>query len=178
MQLYVARHAQTNYNVEKLCNADPTVDVHLTDVGIAQAKQLAERLGDVVFSKIYISELPRTRETASYLKQYATTPVVVDARLNDNSTGFESQPIEDYLAALAASNDKWHVRLGDGESLADARQRAEAFLEDLKNEPLDTALVVTHGFIVESINGILNDMDFELAATFQITQGDYLVYDL
>ncbi len=38
MNLYLARHGRTNYNDLGLCNADPTVDVHLTALGIEQAK--------------------------------------------------------------------------------------------------------------------------------------------
>ncbi len=34
VKIYLARHAQTNYNVLDLANSDPSVDVHLTSKGI------------------------------------------------------------------------------------------------------------------------------------------------
>src|SRR6185369_14402091 len=42
MKVYIARHGQTNYNEARRCNADPSVDVFLTETGIRQAKELAE----------------------------------------------------------------------------------------------------------------------------------------
>jgi broad specificity phosphatase PhoE len=178
MKLYVARHTQTNYNVDRLCNTDASVDVHLTKLGIEQAKQLSERLADIKFDVIYISELPRTKETASYLTQYKKTPVVVDGRLNDNNSGFEGQSLDTYLSKLDDSNDRWNVKFNDGESLYEARQRLESFLKELLTKDYDSVLIVTHAYIIKCISGSINDLDSELVKAFEVTQGDYKVYEL
>ena len=34
--IWFMRHGQTNYNLSGLCNADPDVEVYLTDDGIKQ----------------------------------------------------------------------------------------------------------------------------------------------
>ncbi|MCG6968894.1 MAG: histidine phosphatase family protein, partial [Gammaproteobacteria bacterium] len=60
MNLYVLRHAQTNYNLLGLCNDDPDDDVHLTATGIKQAEAAAKHLAEVPLSQIYVSELKRT----------------------------------------------------------------------------------------------------------------------
>ena len=49
MKVYVARHAETNYNILGLCNDSPLVDVYLTLKGIKQGKELAESLKEVDF---------------------------------------------------------------------------------------------------------------------------------
>lgn len=178
MQLYVARHTQTNYNVDMLCNADPSVDVHLTPLGIEQAQQLAQKLSGVQLDAIYISEFPRTKQTATYLEQYKTTQLKVDKRLNENIAGFEGQPVERYLEAFNQATDKWHAAFNGGESLAGVRDRVEAFLKDVRQTDQTAVLIITHGYIVECIHAILNNLNFDMASTFECVQGDYVTYTL
>jgi broad specificity phosphatase PhoE len=177
MKLYVARHTQTNYNALKLCNSDPKVDVHLTQRGIEQAKQLASELKNVKLDRIFISELPRTQETASYLQQYKKVPVIVDGRINDNSTGFENRPTQEYVNAFNNSPDRWHAKFNNGESLGEARQRVVNFLSDIRKEPFESVLVITHGFIIECINGVINNLDFDIAESFQVDQGKFEMFE-
>ncbi len=68
MKLFVVRHGQTNYNLQHLCNDDPTIDVHLTKEGKKQAEIIANKLKYIQFDTIFISEIPRTRETANLIK--------------------------------------------------------------------------------------------------------------
>lgn len=89
MKITVVRHGQTNYNVAGLHNSDPSIDVHLTNNGIDEAKQVALKLKDEPFDALFVSELPRTRQTAEYINEYHKLPILVDARLNDINTGFE-----------------------------------------------------------------------------------------
>lgn len=178
MKIYLARHAQTTYNVEKRLNSDPSVDVRLTDLGIQQAQNLAKKLSGEQFDAIYISELPRTRQTAEFINEHHNLPLIVDKRLNDNASGFEGGTVHEYLAAFNGSDNRWHARFNDGESLAEARNRASDFLNELKTKPHKAALVVTHGYIVESIYGILHNLGHEEASAYQLSQGEFAVFDL
>lgn len=178
MKLYLARHTQTNYNEQKLCNADPTVDVHLTDYGKQQAQALAEQLKDADFEVMYVSELPRTRETAEVINQFHGKPILVDGRINDNRTGFESKPVAEYLEALFKHKDSYSVVLNDGESLNQAAARSHEFLDDLKQEAYSSVLVVTHGFIIEAIHAYVYGVSLEDAAEFQLAQGEFVEFDI
>lgn len=178
MRIYIARHTQTSYNVETRLNSDPSVDVRLTELGIRQAQDLAEKLAEKHFDVIYISELPRTRETAEYINEYHHVPLVVDARLNDNASGFEGRQTHEYLAAFHGSENGWHAKFNDGESLADARNRAKEFLDELKTKPYKAVLIVTHGYIIESIYGELHNLDHDDASLFKLSQGDFAVFDI
>lgn len=173
MRLYLARHTETNFNLLKLCNADPSVDVHLSDDGIKQAKHLRHALVDADFEIIYISELPRTKETADYINKNHHKPVVVDKRLNDNKTGFESQPVQEWLNALDKTDDRWKASFNDGESLQSAYARVQEFISELKYQPYKSVLVITHGFITQAIYGIINDLPVEQIYDYQLTQGEY-----
>jgi len=178
VRIYVARHTQTNYNVETRLNSDPSVDVRLTELGILQAQGLAQKLSQEKFEVIYISQLPRTKQTADYVNEYHHVPMVVDGRLNDNATGFEDRPTHEYLTAFHNSHDGWHAKFNDGESLADARNRAEDFLNELKAKPYKATLIVTHGYIVESMYGALHDLGYEEASAYKLPQGEFAVFDM
>jgi probable phosphoglycerate mutase len=178
VKLYVARHTQTNYNVKHLLNGDPAVDVHLTEKGIQQAKKLALKLQHSEIGAIYISELPRTRQTAEFVNKYHGVPVLVDKRLNDNRSGYEGQNRRAFLKAFLKSKDRWNARFNDGESIADVRERVEDFIGDLSKQNHGAVLVITSQIIIECMYGIINNTSFARAAVFDVRQGNYTVFNL
>ena len=178
MKLYVARHGQTNYNDLGLCNSDPKTDVHLTKIGVKQAENLASKLKDAKIDQIFVSELKRTQQTADKVNQFHNAPVQVDARLNDNRTGYEGRHYSEYNAALDRSNDKWSVRLNDGESLEDVKERVRSFLEDLKAESYGSVLIVTSMSIVQAIYGILTGHSNQEAWEFEVEKASCTEFTL
>jgi len=142
MDFYCMRHGRTNYNDLGLCNDDPGKDVYLTETGIAQAQSAAHGLRGAVFERILVSPLPRTRQTAEIVNQYHAVPIEVHADLADIRSGFESQPVADYFAAI--SHDPLRVRVNGGESLLDHKQRVLRFIDWLKTQPDEALLVVAH----------------------------------
>ena len=67
--IYVARHGQTQYNVDgKICGH---ADIELTEVGYAQAEELAQLVSDLEqpITKIYVSPLRRAQETARIINE-------------------------------------------------------------------------------------------------------------
>lgn len=62
LQIYVARHGQTDWNVERRIQG--STDTKLNDTGRQQAATLAERLKGIRFDAVYASTLSRSRATA------------------------------------------------------------------------------------------------------------------
>lgn len=151
MKVYVARHAETNYNLLGLCNDSPDVDVYLTPNGIKQAKTLASTLKNARFELVITSDFPRTKETARILNVHHNAPTIADSRINDTLTGFEGRPVQEFGKARREANNRWTVRLNGGESFEDQKQRVKLFLEDLKKRPEANILVVTHQAIARLI---------------------------
>lgn len=178
MKLYIARHTQTNYNVENLSNADPSVDVHLTDLGKAQSESLSELLKSTNFETIYISNLRRTRQTADAINQLHLKPIIVDARLTDINMGFEGKPVNDFKAAFAASDNAWSAHFNDGESLYDVKVRVTEFLNDLRPKEYKEVLIVTSLVIIKMINGIINDISEQEIMNFDFPQGTFKIFEL
>ena len=142
MNLYVMRHGRTNFNELQLCNDDPSVDVHLTELGIQQAQAAAEKLRDIPLDRILVSPLPRTQQTADIVNQYHHIKIETFPEIADIRSGFEGKAVEDYFAAI--EHDPVYARVNGGESLHDHRLRITAFIDWLKMQHGENILIVAH----------------------------------
>jgi broad specificity phosphatase PhoE len=178
MVIYLARHTQSEYNVKRRLNSDPKVNVRLSKKGIKQAHQLAEKLKDADFKVIFTSEFPRTRHTADIINTEHNAEIIIDTRVNEIDTGFDGQNILKFWWALSGTVDREHQRFNDGESFADVRNRAAAFLNDLKKYGYSSVLIVTHSTLIGTIYEILSGTPFEEARKYKIPQGSYAKFEL
>ncbi|MEI7522254.1 MAG: histidine phosphatase family protein [Candidatus Saccharibacteria bacterium] len=169
MKVYIARHAETNYNVRGLCNDSPKVDVYLTDKGTEQAELLAESLKGAKFELVITSEFPRTKETARIVNQHHNAPTIEDSRINDVLTGFEGKPVSEFREARRSADSRWTVRLNNGESFEDEKLRVVAFLQDLKQRSETSVLVVTHQAIARIIYAISNNLPNEKVDELEVS---------
>lgn len=142
MNLYVMRHGKTNFNEQRLCNDDPSVDVHLNKTGLQQAQSAAEQLRDAKLQRIIVSPLPRTRQTAEVVNQFHHAPIEVHPDISDIRTGFDGQPVADYFAAIA--HNPLNARPPGGESQIDHKQRIMRFIQWLITQNQDSILIVAH----------------------------------
>lgn len=156
MKAYFIRHGQTNYNVLDLCNDDPNKDAHLTELGKQQAGIVREKIKGIKLDAVIISELPRTKETASIITKNQQVKFIVEPRINDRKTGFEGKPVSDFLEALKP--DIFNLKFNNGESFQEEKKRVFSFLEELKNYNFTNVLVVAHGEILQIINGYFNSL--------------------
>ena len=142
MLILLTRHGRTNYNDMGLCNADPATDVYLTSEGIEQAKALRTKLTSYNIQKVYVSDLPRTHETASYCLPDQNIPVVQDHRLSDIKTGFEGKPVRDFLEFI--ETDPFNLKAPGGESFQELKARVHSFIDGLSKTSDKCILIVTH----------------------------------
>jgi probable phosphoglycerate mutase len=178
MKLYLARHSETTYNVQQILNSDPNNIVHLTELGIAQSQKLADDLRDVPFDVIYVSEFARTQETAEIINAGREIPMIIDARLNENGTGYEGIHTSEWRKAMADSGDMWNVSFNGGESLGHAYERIAEFLRDLESKSYTYVLIVAHGFGVQALFGQIEHKSNDEAWKYFIRQGEFEVFEL
>lgn len=76
LHLYIARHGQTQWNVEKRMQG--WLDSDLTELGLYNARALGERLKDIELNQVYISPSKRTEETAKTILGSRRPPLVID----------------------------------------------------------------------------------------------------
>ncbi len=141
------RHGETELNASGTWQGQ--LDVPLSKTGERQAARLAARLAALGerFSGVYSSDLARAMATAMPLARSLRLPVRPDPRLREICLGeLAGKPrgvlLQGYAEVLEATReDPWGARFPGGESLADVRERLEAFLSGL---PPGRHLVVTH----------------------------------
>ena len=159
MKLYVARHGQTQWNLENKILG--RTDLPLTEVGKAQAEILADRVSDLELDLIISSPMRRAMETAGAVANRYHLPVLTDERLIEQDFGiYEGQhhKVPDYLE----NKRQFAYRYPGGESGFDVAHRVYGFLEELKEKyPSQRILVVCHRCICRIIRTYFEDMTNE-----------------
>ena len=85
MDLYVARHGQTLWNVQ--CKVCGRTDLPLTEEGLHQAQLLAQDAVGKGIDVILASPMLRARQTAQAVAQVLGLPVEIDDRLIEQDYG-------------------------------------------------------------------------------------------
>jgi broad specificity phosphatase PhoE len=82
--IYLIRHGETAYNARRILQ---TPEVPLSEVGLEQARRLAERLAGAGIARILSSDLERAVMTARALEATTRAPIHFDARLQERNFG-------------------------------------------------------------------------------------------
>ena len=159
MQLYVARHGQTQWNVDlKVCGR---TDIPLTETGIQQAKVLAEDAKDKNIDLILVSPLLRARQTAAVVAEKCGIPVIVDERLIEQDYG-EYEGVNRLHPGFLHCKRNFGTRYPGGESMLDIACRIYDLLDEIpKKYPDKVVLLVCHGGVMRTIRTYFEDMTNE-----------------
>lgn len=177
--IYFVRHGQTDYNLNKLRTGQR--DIPLNDMGIAQAKNTAEKLKDIKFDKCFCSTLIRARQTLNeILKYHSEIEPIFDDRLIECGFGeLEGTPFNnDEINDRKFGKDNELVKKYNMESLEDVYKRVSSFYDEngLKNTN-QNILIVSHGGIamVSSVyfKGLPEDGDL---SKFIIKNANYATF--
>lgn len=153
--IIAVRHGETEWNrVEK---QQGHLNSDLTDLGIRQAKALAEGINDYKIDFFYSSDLGRAIQTASIISQRIGKDFITDDRLRERNLGilqgltkkeFEKEYPDE--SAKLKSNDP-DYRIPGGESIRDRYVRSVNCIEDLSRKCNGkTILIVAHGGVLMS----------------------------
>lgn len=147
--IYIIRHGKTELNKAKVLQGRSNFP--LNEEGIRQAREAAERLGDVSFSCVFSSPLTRAVQTAEILAPHIKP--VIDERLIEMDYGSYEGADLTHLPPeiLTFFSDFVHNPAPDGmEQLSSVVERAGAFLEDIRQISGDI-LISTHAIVMKGI---------------------------
>ena len=144
MRLFVlTRHGQSELNLTRRINGDPTVRVGLSPQGESESTGLAVQIAGMGLDLCVHTRFERTRSTAEIALDGRSVPLAVEPLLDDIDVGdLEGRTIDDYRAWKQA-----HTRADafpNGESLDDVARRYAAAFEGLLQRPEQRILVVCH----------------------------------
>jgi broad specificity phosphatase PhoE len=150
-RVFLARHGQTEWNLIRRRQGE--LDSPLTALGVEQATRNAEVLRGQNIDAIFTSPLGRAARTAEIIAAAVGVPVVVVNELSEvrhgRFAGLSNVEIRmrHPAAFVRRSKDRYHWRFPDGESYADADQRAEGALAVVGEHGAASPLIVSHEMI-------------------------------
>ncbi|TET42574.1 MAG: histidine phosphatase family protein [Dehalococcoidia bacterium] len=147
-EIILARHGETEWNVGEIYRG--RVDINLDEVGLKQAESLGKYLTDLKLDAVYSSPLRRALDTANIIARCQKVDVTVSNGLIDFDYGeWQGLPDEEVRKLYPALYDQWHtnphlVKMPNGESLADVRERAVAAVNDVISKCKGSVVLVSH----------------------------------
>lgn len=144
MKIYVVRHGQTEWNLEK--KVQGRADKPLNEQGKIQAIETKNNLSNKSIDLIICSPLIRAIETANIINEGRNIPIKYDNRIIERSFGeLEGCSIND-----VDFNGFWdyykNLKYKNVETMYDLFERVYSFLSDIKSEYRDKdILIVSHG---------------------------------
>ena len=181
MKLFIARHGETDGNVNEL--ACGITESELTEHGKAQAQILANRLRDENkknnITAIYVSPLKRARDTASYIEKALNITAVVDERLKEINFGsFEGKEWKTPEFLYIYKNP--FLKFPAGESFTQVAHRAYSMIEDVKkhHKTTDNVLFVCHGVLTTAICTYFSSLSMKEFFKLEIANCQLLEFDL
>jgi broad specificity phosphatase PhoE len=149
--VYLARHGQTAYNLERRFQGH--LPVPLDDTGLKQAADLAERASTHEFAALWCSPLLRARETADVVAERIGIEPCEEPRLMETDAGdwtgrlFVDVQAEHPDGFAGFINGNPNFAFPGGESFAQQGVRVAAALAYVERGDLP-ALVVCHGVVI------------------------------
>lgn len=155
-ELWLARHGQTNWNVEGRYQGHS--DEPLNGNGLAQAVALAESVEGQRVQAIYSSDLRRALATAQAVGDRFGLPVHADARLREVSLGhwegmlFQDIRTQDAELWAARNENPLYARPPGGESIYDLAARVWPAVDAIAARYAPgPVLIVSHGLVLATL---------------------------
>lgn len=156
MILYMIRHGETDWNVERKLQG--MTDIPLNANGRRVAELTREGLRDVKFDMAFSSPLSRAKETAEIILEGRDVEIIEDERIREvgfgTFEGTDSSEFEEGIKKFFTQPERF-VATNGAESYESLLERERSFWNDLCANPNyqdSTILLTTHG---AALNGLL-----------------------
>ena len=174
-KVYFTRHGETVWNVEnKICGM---TDSPLTERGRAQARALGQKVkaGGYAIDEILYSPLSRAADTAKAIADATGIPARCEPRLREQCFGkYEGTPRNGEKFRI--SKTCFADRYDGGESMLQLAQRIYNLLDELRDQPDKTYLLVAHNGIARVVESYFHDMTNEEYALAGIRNCELVEY--
>jgi broad specificity phosphatase PhoE len=172
MRLYLVRHGQTAWNLERRLQGH--TDIELDEMGRVQALQVSTAFLGVGVDRILSSDLARCTQTAQRIAEVVGVEPEFEPRLKERSFGvLEGRQFMDFRAEMDAEvaqsgQSRLDHRPENGESLRQVWDRIGDVADELSARS-QRAIVVSHGGTLSLLLSRLIDAGPEAAHAFRLT---------
>lgn len=161
MELYIARHGETEANVARIWQGQG-LDTPLTQEGVNQAKILKKSLEGIEFDVIYSSPLKRAMDTARIVFG-ESAQLITDDRLMEIRLGEAEGSSYDGGGPLMVDPTAYIPPPG-GETLPEMIARIGSFLRELAEKPYSRVFALTHGYALKVVYACSKDSSVQALA--------------
>ena len=182
MSIYITRHGQTNWNIERRFQG--RTDNKLNENGINQAHEVAEKLANEPLDLIICSPLIRAIQTAEIINKKRGIPILIDENLLERDYGeLEGCYLKDFDFKNIWSYDNSQI-CNSGESVKDFFEglmhfypsNSDLMKEIIKEHPLEYSNREELVYYMCQIHNILNKKlgkkKFSCKEAFNVWGGD------
>lgn len=158
MKILLIRHGETTGDLEDRYGG--FYDDHLTEKGVQQLKETAEKLEGVSVDAIFSSSLIRARESSEIINTVLKTQIEVLDGLRERNYGVlggltKTEALEKYPEAVELHKDYTNTD-PEGESWDDFTNRVLATFVHITSLPHQTVIILGHGGSIKAILRHLN----------------------
>ena len=148
MKIFLIRHGESDSDIKQKYDGD--YDDHLTETGLHEAEQVAQKLGNKSIEIIFSSRKIRAQQTSQVLSRLLRCPIEIEEGLNEQDIyrAFpklgKDQPEEEYrkLGELLANRDE---AIEGVESYRQFKDRIIHCFNQILDSGYHTIAIVTHG---------------------------------
>lgn len=161
MTIYFTRHGETTMNI--VDHISGVTDCELTERGLSQARELAEKCAELDHIDIIIcSPLKRARVTAQIVADRIYVPIMIDERLREWDYG-TYEDMHRTAEGFSQAKLEFGVKMkGGGESLLQLGHRVYSCIDDLiRDYKGKSVLCVCHGGVCRVAETYFKDMTME-----------------
>lgn len=177
MKIYFTRHGETEWNSKDAISG--VTDISLTEKGIMQADELAEKIAaeHTDIDMVVCSPMKRAQMTAAPLCRVLGLSPVTDKRLREWDYGtYEGK--SRYTEGYAEAKLEFGVRMPGGESVFDVVNRVYGLLDEIREKyPDRTVLLVCHGGVCRIIETYYRDMTRKQFSEFFMGNCELRMFD-
>ena len=153
MYIYVIRHGQTDWNIQKRLLS--RTDVSLNESGIEQCKEAEKLVKNLNYDLVICSPMLRTKQTAEIVNS-KNKEIIFDNRLVER----DARSIEGIDVREFNYRNFWTLgkdKIEDSETIDECKIRVYEFLDEIKEKYLDkNVLIVTHNGVCRLIYTYFN----------------------
>lgn len=178
VDLYIARHGQTTWNVQKRMQG--RLDSSLTKKGVEDAKRLRDYLADIPFNVVISSPSGRAYTTAKLIrpndKNISTDPRLMEIHLGN----WQGKTVDEIHREFPSEYDQYwnspeRYYHDGGETFADVIARIEDFLQEIEKTYVEgRVLIVTHGVAIMAFLSIAKNLSLKNFWSAPISEGTSL----
>lgn len=159
MKIYLVRHGESEGNLSNIHQGESSP---LSFEGMRQADRLAARFEGVQIDKIIASPFMRTKQTAEAIAKETGIEIEFDSRAKELirpsvviGRSAREPEIRKIWDTIYSHRHEPGYRYSDEENFFDFKKRLMSFIRDLEKRPEEDLIVVSHGYAIRAMIGIM-----------------------